>query len=63
MGTTKNTLIEARRIAKLLKRKRIAVMLVLYPNGFDANSFITQEINPKDELQQLLNSSHRYMVN
>ena len=63
MGTTKNTLIEARRIAKLLKRKRIAVMLVLYPNGFDANSFIIQEINPKDELQQLLNSSHRYMVN
>jgi len=63
MGTTKNTLIEARRIAKLLKKKRIAVMLVLYPNGFDANSFITQEINPKDELQQLLNSSHRYMVN
>jgi len=63
MGTTKNTLIEARRIAKVLKKKRIVVMLVLYPNGFDANSFITQEINPKDELQQLLNSSHRYMVN
>ncbi len=63
MGATKNTLIEARRIAKLLKKKYIAVMLVLYPNGFDANSFITHEINPKDELQQLLNSSHRYMVN
>ena len=63
MGTTKSALIEARRIAKLLKKKRIAVSLVLYPNGLDANSFILQVSNPKEALQQLLNSSHRYVVN
>ncbi len=63
MGTTKSALIEARRIAKFLTKKRIAVSLVLYPNGLDANSFILQVTNAKEALQQLLNSSHRYVVN
>ena len=63
IGATTNTLRETRRIASILNKKHIAVMLVLYPNGLDANSFIIHEINPKYELKQLLNSSHLYMVN
>jgi len=63
MGTTESALIEARRIAKLLKKQRITVFLVLYPNGLDANSFILQSNNPQEGLQQLLTLSHRYVVN
>ena len=63
MGTTKNTLIAARRISQLLKQQQIKSMLVLYPNGLDANSFILQSQNPREELNQLIETSHHYVVN
>lgn len=63
MGTTRNTLEAARHISQLIKRQRINTMLVLYPNGLDANSFILQSRTPQEDLQQLLNDSHKYVVN
>jgi hypothetical protein len=63
MGTTKRTLVAARRISQLLKQQQINTMLVLYPNGLDANSFILQSDNPQKELQELIVNSHKYTVN
>lgn len=63
MGTTPSTLIAARRISQLLKQQQIKSMLVLYPNGLDANSFIMQSGCPQEELKQLLVASHQYVVN
>lgn len=63
MGTTKHTLIAARRISRLLRQQRIQSMLVLYPNGLDANSFVLQSDKPQEELQELMINSHKYTVN
>lgn len=63
MGTTKSTLVAARQISQLLKHQKINSMLVLYPNGLDANSFVLQSNCPQEELNQLLDASHQYVVN
>ena len=63
MGTTPNTLLAARRISQLLKQQQIKSMLVLYPSGLDANSFVMQSASPQEELKQLLDASHQYVVN
>jgi DNA primase len=63
MGTTPNALVAARRISQMLKQQQINSMFVLYPNGLDANSFVMQSTSPQEELKQLLDASHQYVVN
>jgi len=63
MGTTQSTLVAARRVSQMLRHQEIDTMLVLYPNGLDANSFILQSDYPQEDLKQLLDASHQYVVN